>query len=320
MTAPVPDPSEPRYETIGLEREDGIATITLRRPERLNAYTEQMLVELIDAVDRTDADDEVRAVIVTGAGRAFCAGADLGDGEETFDHGGEQFEMSRHADGGGVLARRFYDSAKPLIGAINGPAVGIGITLTLPMDVRLAAEDARMGFVFSRRGIAPEACSTFFLPRLVGISQAAIWIYSGRIFTAAEAKRAGLVHSIHPGDELLGAARAMAREFAAGTSAISVATARRMLWQMLSADPLTAHQLDSEALHVLGADADVREGVNAFLEKRQPDFPMRVSRDMPEFYARWQAERGGFDPSPAANAADPYGRLRHTPSRPPDRG
>jgi enoyl-CoA hydratase/carnithine racemase len=296
VATPMPGSPQVRdFETILLDREDGIATITLHRPDRLNAFTERMLEELVQALDETDADDDVRAVIVTGSGRAFCAGADLSGGEETFGRDAEPFSMERHADGGGVLARRLFDSAKPVIGAVNGPAVGIGVTMTLPMDVRLAADNARFGFVFAKRGIVPEACSSFFLPRVVGIARAAEWVFSGRIFDASEALSSGLVRSIHPGDELLPAARALAAEFRDGTSAVAVAIARRMLWQMLAdGDPATAHEVDSEALHFLGSSDDVREGVKSFLEKRQPNFPLRVSRDMPDFYARWQLERGGL--------------------------
>ena len=286
------------YDTISLDCEDAIATITLDRPDRLNAFTETMLDELVDAFDRTDADDDVRAVIVTGRGRAFCAGADLGGGDATFERAREPFDMERHADGGGVLARRIFDSAKPVIGAINGPAVGIGITMTLPMDVRLAADGARFGFVFARRGLVPEACSSFFLPRVVGIAQAAEWVLSARLFDAREALDGGLVRSVHPAGELLPAARALAAEFAEGKSAVAVAIARRMLWQMLAGgDPVAAHEADSEALHFLGGSDDVREGVSAFLEKRDAAFPLRVSRDLPPFYARWQAERGGSAPA-----------------------
>lgn len=278
------------YATISLERDDAVATITLDRPDRLNAFTDAMLEELVDAFDRTDADDDIRAVIVTGRGRAFCAGADLGAGEATFERDPEPFSMERHADGGGVLARRIFDSVKPVIGAINGPAVGIGITMTLPMDVRLMADTARAGFVFARRGLVPEACSSFFLPRVVGITQAAEWVFSGRIFGADEALAGGLVRSVHPAEELLPAARALAAEFAEGKSAVAVAIARRMLWQMLAdGDPVAAHEADSEALHFLGGSDDVREGVTAFLEKRDAAFPLRVSRDLPPFFARWQA-------------------------------
>src|SRR4051812_33640270 len=302
------------YATIRLERDDGVATIELHRPDRLNAFTEEMLEELVDAFDHIDADDDVGAVVVTGSGRAFCAGADLGAGGATFERDGEQFTMARHADGGGVLARRMFDSAKPIIGAINGAAVGIGATMTLPMDVRLAADTARFGFVFARRGIVNEACSSFFLPRVVGIAQAAEWVFSGRIFDAQEALAGSLVRSVHPPDELLPAARALAAEFAEGKSAVAVAPARRMMWQMLAeGTPLAAHELESEALHFLGSSDDVREGVASFLEKRDAHFPLRVSRDMPGFYARWQAERGGLLPQAPAGATQSSDRLR--PSR-----
>lgn len=301
------------YTTITLERDGAIATITLDRPDRLNAFTEAMLEELVDAFDRTDADDDVRAVIVTGRGRAFCAGADLGEGEATFERDPEPFAMDRHADGGGVLARRIFDSAKPVIGAINGPAVGIGITMTLAMDVRLMADTARAGFVFARRGLVPEACSSFFLPRVVGIAQATEWVFSGRIFGADEALAGGLVRSVHPADQLLAAARALAAEFAEGKSAVAVAIARRMLWQMLAGgDPAAAHEADSEALHFLGGSDDVREGVAAFLEKRDAAFPLRVSHDLPPFFARWQAERGGLAPADGGEGAGArsYDRVR----------
>src|SRR4051794_4232166 len=298
------------YETIRLASADGVATITLDRPDRLNAFTERMLDELVDAFDRTDADDDVRAVVVTGSGRAFCAGADLESGGDIFARAGEPFSMERHADGGGVLTRRIFDSAKPVIGAINGPAVGIGVTLTLPMDVRLASETARFGFVFAKRGIVPEAASTFFLPRLVGISQAAEWVLSARIFGADEALAGRLVRSVHPPDELLPAARALAAEMAQGKSAVAVAVARRMLWQMLAdGTPAAAHAADSEALHFFGSSDDVREGVSAFLEKREAAFPLRVSRDMPAFFTRWQQERGGLLPGDAARGGRSYDRL-----------
>jgi enoyl-CoA hydratase/carnithine racemase len=285
------------YETIRLEPAvDGVATLYLDRPEKLNALTTLMVEEMCDAIDRTDGDDEVGAVVVTGSGRAFCAGADLAEGGAIFDHGVEPFSMEKNPDGGGVLARRFFDSAKPLIAAINGPAVGIGATMTLPMDVRMAADDARLGFVFTRRGLVPEASSSFFLPRIVGISQAAEWVYTGRIFDAPEAERAGLVRSLHPKEELLGAARALGAEMAASSSRVAVALSRRMLWQMLTGagNPVLAHEIDSEALHTMGTSDDMREGVAAFLEKREAKYPMRVSTDMPDFFARWGEERGAF--------------------------
>ena len=276
------------YETILLERDGPVATIPLNRPDRLNAFTVQMLEDLVAAFDAIDADDEVRAVVVTGQGRGFCAGADLAAGASTFELGpGEEFDMDRHADTGGILVQRIYACAKPVIAAINGPAVGVGITMTLPMDVRLASDAARMGFVFARRGLVPEACSSWFLPRIVGISQAAEWVFTGRVFDAQEAHAAGLVRSVHPPDELLPAARELAAEMADGTSAVAVALSRRMLWRMLAAPgPEVAHRVDSEAIFELGRGADVAEGVEAFLEKRPPRFPLRVSTDMPGIHER----------------------------------
>jgi enoyl-CoA hydratase/carnithine racemase len=285
------------YETIRLEPAvDGVATLWLDRPERMNALTPAMVTEVCDAIDRTDADDEVGAVVVTGEGQAFCAGADLEGGGNIFEHGSEPFTMERNPDGGGVMARRLFDSAKPLIAAINGAAVGIGATMTLPMDFRMAAEGAKIGFVFARRGLVPEASSAFFLPRIVGISQAAEWVYTGRVFGAEEGHRAGLVRSLHPKDELLPAARALGAEIAANSSRVSVALSRRMLWQNLTGagGPVLAHEMDSEALHMLGTSADMKEGVESFLEKRDARFPMRVSTDMPDFFARWNEERGAF--------------------------
>lgn len=279
------------YEHISLEVSDGIATVTLDRPEKLNAFTTRMQHELIDAFDRTDADDDVRVVIVTGRGRAFCAGADLSGGGETFATSGEASAVGvGQRDGGGQVALRIFESTKPVIAAINGPAVGVGITMTLPMDIRLAAEDARIGFVFARRGIVPEACSSWFLPRVVGISRAAEWVYSGRVFPAAEAHEAGLVRSLHPAGELLDAARAIAREIADNTAPVSVALSRLMLWRMLGADhPMAAHRVDSRGVLERGRSDDAREGVTSFLEKRPPRFPMKVSDGLPDIFPDWEA-------------------------------
>jgi enoyl-CoA hydratase/carnithine racemase len=279
----------PSYEQIRYDVADGIATITLHRPERLNAYTDAMMREVVDALDRTDGDDDVRVVVFTGSGRAFCAGADLGEGEKTFEMGGDEFSMDRHADGGGILTQRLYRSTKPLIAAINGPAVGVGITSTLPMDFRLASSSARFGFVFTRRGVVPEACSSWFLPRVVGISQALAWVLSGRVFDAEEALRGGLVSSIHEPTELLPAAYQLARELADGTSAVSVALARTMLWRMLGeSDPAAAHQIDSRGIYEMGRLPDAREGVMSFLEKRPARFTMSPARDLPEYFVRWR--------------------------------
>jgi enoyl-CoA hydratase/carnithine racemase len=243
--------------------------------------------ELRDAFDRADADDDVRAVVVTGRGRGFCAGADLESGGATFDYGTEPDGRVRR-DGGGLVTLRIFESLKPVIAAINGPAVGVGITMTLPMDIRLASTEARMGFVFARRGLVPEACSSWFLPRLVGISRAAEWVYSGRVFPAAEALEAGLVRSVHPPGELLAAARALALEMAEHSSAVSVAVSRQLLWRMLGADhPMEAHKIDSRAIQALGRSGDAREGVRSFLEKRPPAFGGRVSTDLPYFFPWW---------------------------------
>jgi enoyl-CoA hydratase/carnithine racemase len=273
------------FEHIRYEVANGKLTITLDRPERLNAFTPTMARELIEAFDRADADDDVRVVVVTGAGRGFCAGADLGAGGETFDSRSRQDGDGIPRDGGGQVALRIFDSVKPVIAAINGPAVGVGITMTLPMDIRLAAEGARMGFVFTRRGIVPEACSSWFLPRIVGISRAMEWVASGRVFDAQEALAAGLVRSVHPADELLPTAQALADEIIENTAPVSVALSRRLLWTMLGADhPMEAHRADSRAMFSRGQSADVREGVTSFLEKRPPQFSDRVSDGLPDLF------------------------------------
>jgi enoyl-CoA hydratase/carnithine racemase len=263
---------------------DGIALVTLDRPERMNSLTYRMADELIDAVDRIDADDDVRAAIVTGRGRMFCAGADLeGDTfEPPAEAGTDAFSLERHADGGGRVTLRIFDSVKPFIAAINGAAAGFGATLTLPMDVRLCADTAKFGFVFVRRGIVPESCSSWFLPRIVGMATAADWVYSGRIFQAEEAYRAGLVSSLHPGEELLDAAFALARTFSEGTAPVASALSRRLLWRMLTvAHPAEAHEYESRALFALAGSADEREGIASFLEKRPAQFELRVSTDLP---------------------------------------
>jgi enoyl-CoA hydratase/carnithine racemase len=276
------------FDHIRYEVEDAVCTVTLNRPDALNAVTSTTLAELLQAFELADADDAVRAVIVTGAGRAFCAGADLGAGARTFDSAARGRAAEDHRDGGGTVALRVFDMKKPVIAAINGPAVGFGITMTLPMDVRLAATTARIGFVFARRGVVPEACSTWFLPRLVGISRAAEWIYTGRVFDASEAQRAGLVSQVVEPGELLPAARRLAREVADHTSAVSVALSRQMLWKMLGADhPMEAHRVDSLGMFWTGQSADAREGVTAFLEKRPARFSLRPSADMPPFYPWW---------------------------------
>lgn len=277
-------------EQILIAVQDGVMTITLNRPERLNAWTQQMGEELIAALDRADGHDEVRAVIVTGAGRGFCAGADLGGGGQTFDWSERSTSGEVPRDGGGQFALRVFACTKPVIAAINGPAVGVGATMTLPMDIRLAAPDARFGFVFARRGIVPEAASSWFLPRVVGISRAMEWVATGRVFGAEEALAAGLVRSLHPGGELLDTARALAREIAEHTAPVSVALARRLMWEMLGAEhPMIAHRADSRAMFARGRSADAREGVTAFLQKRPARFPDRVSEGLPELRPGWRA-------------------------------
>ena len=273
---------------ISVSVESGVLTITLNRPDRLNAFTNVMRDEMIAAFDQADADDGVRAVIVTGEGRGFCAGADLGDGGETFNTAREGQDGPVWRDGGGQGSLRIFESKKPVIGAINGPAVGVGVTMTLPMDIRIASSSARFGFVFSRRGIVPEACSSWFLPRIVGIQQALAWTFSGRVFPAEEALRGGLVQEVVAPEELIPRARAIAAEIAENTAPVSVALTRQMMWRMLGADhPMEAHKIDSRGIAQLGVSADVREGVESFLEKRPPEFSMKPSEDMPDFYPWW---------------------------------
>ncbi len=280
-----------RFETIKLDVANGVATMTLNRPDRMNAFTQEMMRDMIAGFDETDANDDVRAVIVTGEGRAFCAGADLGAGAATFNYEkrlegrGEAFDEERVRDGGGRVGLRIYESLKPVIAAINGPAVGVGATMTLPMDMRLAVEGAKMGFVFAKRGIVPETLSSYFLPRLVGVSTALEWTMTGRVFSSEEAKERGLVRSLHKADELLPAAHALAREIADNTSPVSVALARRMMLDMLDAGhPMEAHRLESRLMVARGRAGDAKEGVTSFLEKRAPVYPDKVSSDMPQPY------------------------------------
>ncbi len=269
---------------------DHIATITLNRPDKLNAFTGVMMKELIAAFDQADADDDVRVVIVTGAGRGFCAGADLSAGGDTFNDGSLSTDAATkfRRDGGGTVTLRIFAMHKPVIGAINGPAVGIGATMTLPMDFRLASDAAKIGFVFTRRGIVPEACSSWFLPRLVGIAQAQEWVMTGRVFGADEALAGGLVRSVHPADELLDAARTLAKEIIDNTAPVSVALARQMMWRMLGAShPMEAHRVDSRGIQIRGRSNDVKEGVMSFLEKRPANFVDRVSSDVPDIFPGW---------------------------------
>ena len=272
---------------------DGIATITMHRPEKMNAFTNVMMREMCAAFDLVDADDAVRAVIVTGSGdRAFCAGADL-----TPEGGGDVFASrsdvetlsdERVRDSGGRLTLRIFQCKKPVIGAINGAAVGIGATMQLPMDFRLASDTARFGFVFARRGIVPEAASSWFLPRLVGMQQALEWCMTGRVFNADEALHGGLVRSIHAPADLMDAARALAREIADNTAPVSIALTRAMLWRLSAAEhPMAAHQIDSRAIYRRSRSGDAKEGISSFLEKRAPVYPDKVSADMPDFFPWW---------------------------------
>ena len=292
------------YETIKYEVAEHILTITLNRPDKLNAFNATMMTELIDAFDKADADDDVRAIIVTGAGRGFCAGADLSSGADTFDRDARRGPVKRLADGkvdysdpnvrdgGGQVTLRIFKCLKPVIGAINGAAVGIGVTMQLPMDIRIASVDARFGFVFSQRGIVPEAASSWFLPRIVGISQALEWCYSGRVFPADEALAGRLVSKVVPADELMTTSRALARSFINKTAPVSVALIRQMMWRMLGADdPMEAHKVDSRGIYARGRSDDVKEGVMSFLEKRPAQFKNKVSSDMPDYFPWWD-ERG----------------------------
>lgn len=279
------------FTQIRYDVTDGVATITLSRPEKMNAFTAVMMRELLQVFDLIDADDAVRAVIVTGDGKAFCAGADLSGGAKTFDDGDWSSPKDEHVrrDGGGQVTLRIFDCKKPVIAAINGAAVGIGATMTLPMDIRLASTSARIGFVFTRRGIVPEACSSWFLPRVVGISRAAEWVYTGRILNAQEAHDGGLIRAIHAPDELLPAARALAREIADNTSGVSVALSRQLLWRMLGAShPMDAHRADSRGIQLRGRSSDAHEGVTSFLEKRAARFTDSVSSDLPDIFPDWE--------------------------------
>jgi enoyl-CoA hydratase/carnithine racemase len=297
-------PAKP-YEQITYDVKDHVATITLNRPDKLNAFTGTMMSEMIAAFDEIDKDDNVRVTIVTGAGRGFCAGADLSAGASTFDaearsdrperqgvrgsDGKVNWSDPRIRDGGGLVTLRIFETLKPVIAAVNGPAVGIGVTMQLPMDIRIASENARFGFVFSRRGIVPEAASSWFLPRIVGINQAMEWCATGRVFDAAEALKGGLVSRVVKPEELLPTARAFAKEVVDNTSQVSVALIRQMMWRMLGADhPMEAHKVDSRGIYARGQSADVKEGVVSFLEKRPAKFPDKVSKDMPPYFPWWK--------------------------------
>jgi enoyl-CoA hydratase/carnithine racemase len=284
------------YEQISTALRDNILTLTLNRPEKLNAFTRTMMNEMIDVFECANDNDEVRAIVVTGAGRAFCAGADLSAGAGTFNRSrsepGSDAEIDlsdeRFRDGGGRLTLAIYECLKPVIAAVNGPAVGVGATMLLAMDIRIASDDARFGFVFARRGIVPEACSSWFLPRLVGMSQALDWCYSGRVFDAQEALRSGLVKEVVKPEELLPRATALAAEIRDNAAPVSIALIRQMMWRLSALDhPMEAHKIDSRGIYARGKSADVREGVTAFLEKRVAKFPDKVSTDMPQFFPWW---------------------------------
>jgi enoyl-CoA hydratase/carnithine racemase len=281
------------FTEITYEVEGPAAILTLNRPERLNAFTGTMMNEMIAAFDLADEDDAVRAVIVTGAGRGFCAGADLGAGGATFNDEArgdlrDATPQLARRDGGGVLVLRIFDSKKPVIGAINGSAVGVGLTMTLPMDVRIVADNAKLGFVFAGRGIAPDGAASWFLPRIVGISQALEWVLTARVFQAQEALDAGLVKQVLPAADVLPAAKALVDEIAKGSAPVSAVVSRGLLWRMLGADhPMVAHRADSAAIAELGRKADSAEGVTAFLEKRDPDWKLKPSVDLPESYPYW---------------------------------
>ena len=283
------------FKAIKYQVEDNIATITLNRPDRLNAFNGQMLQDMVAALDLVDGDDRVRVLIVTGEGRGFCAGADLGGGGDTFtrpDVAGDadvDWDSPKLRDGGGLLTLRLFECTKPVIAAINGPAVGIGVTMQLAMDIRIASDKARFGFVFARRGMVPEAASSWFLPRIVGIAQALEWTYSGRVFEADEALRGRLVSEVVTPERLLARAQEIALDIAANTSPVSVALTRQMMWRMLGAShPMEAHRVDSRAIFALGRSADAAEGVTSFLEKRRPNFSSEPSSDMPPFYPWWE--------------------------------
>jgi len=294
------------YEQILTETKDGILTVTLNRPDKLNAFTATMMTELIDVFTKVNADDDVRAIVVTGAGRGFCAGADLSGGADTFDATQNPARAARNAgpvesvdwsddrvrDGGGRVTLAIYDCLKPVIAAVNGPAVGIGVTMQLAMDIRIASETARFGFVFARRGIVPEACSSWFLPKIVGIARALDWCLSGRVFPAAEALAGGLVKEVVAPERLLPRAYEIAREIADNTAPVSIALIRQMLWRLAGTDhPMEAHKIDSRGIYSRGASADVKEGVVSFLEKRPAQFPMKVSSDMPSYFPWWEERK-----------------------------
>ena len=291
------------YEQVLVEVQGKILTLTLNRPDKLNAFTGTMMREMIDVFTKVNTDDDVRAVIVTGAGRAFCAGADLSGGADTFDASRNPARAERNAgpaasvnwsdervrDGGGRLTLAIFECLKPVIAAVNGPAVGVGITMQLAMDMRIASETARFGFVFARRGIIPEAASSWFLPKIVGIAQALEWCYSGRVFDAQEALRGRLISEIVPPEGLLPRAGALAAEIRDNAAPVSIALIRQMMWRLSALDhPMEAHKIDSRGIYSRGQSPDVKEGVTAFLQKRKAQFPQLVSDDMPTYFPWWE--------------------------------
>ena len=276
------------YKELLTSQHGDTYVVSLNRPKKLNAFTKTMQDELIKVFDYTDENDDIKSVVITGEGRAYCAGADLVDGPNTFNYSeqGNRLSNDDHRDGGGLVALRIFRSKKPVIGAINGDAVGVGATMTLPMDVRIASKSARFGFVFSRRGAVPEACSSWFLPRIVGISKALDWCYTGKVFNSQEALQHGLVSEVIPDDKLIDRALEIGSSYSSKTSAISVSLARQMMWNMLAAThPEEAHILDSMAMERMGKSPDIKEGIASFLEKRAPSFSMKVSKDLPDLSA-----------------------------------
>ncbi|CAM3305841.1 crotonase/enoyl-CoA hydratase family protein [Nocardioides dubius] len=296
--------------------DDRIATITLNRPERLNAFTDEMEAELIELFDRIDADDDVRVVIITGAGRGFCAGMDVSDAGDAFvawrtsstAPTGTQFDVAgddlpRRRDGGGRVVLRMFECRKPIIAAINGAAVGVGATMILAADLRLASTNAKFGYVFNQRGVIPESCSSWFLPRLVGMQTALEWVFTGRIFDATAAFSSGLLRSVHPADELIGAATELAREIAENTSPVSTALARQLLWRMQGAEhPMVAHHAESLGINLRGVSADGQEGFASFVERRPARFADSVAHGLPDLFAGFPAP--AFDPAALEDAQD----------------
>ncbi len=279
------------FETLRYRVDDGILTLSLNRPDRLNAFTDTMARELVEAMDHAEQDDSIRVILLTGEGRAFCAGADLEKGADTFNQpdGGQEPDWNALRDTGGKVTLRFYNSRKPLIGVINGPAVGVGATMMLPMDIRIAAEDAKIGFVFCRRGIVTDGAASWLLPKVVGLPQSLEWVLSGRVFPAREGLEAGLIRSLHPAGELMDEARKLAREIADNTSAVSVAICRQMLWHMSGeTHPMAAHEAETRALYWTGRSEDAKEGVMSFVEKRPARFTLSPATDLPPGYPWWE--------------------------------